>query len=632
MPDGLLGKYKIQTPTFTKPDLVDANHNPVSNSIAPDIGSSTFEAKGPASWGVDDKQTVQGQLNGLLGSNNPLLKKARERAARVSAQKFNARGLLNSSMAVQSGIEAGDNAFYANALPIAQADAGVYGDAAKFNSEQQNEFAVDQNDFMFDSAKSTQDYRQDFATSAAGHDATLGQGDQSYEQQVGAGDYSDTGGIINAQTAAQSQLQSEAADQGMISQTQSEAHQSSAQEKSQGFQAGESAAQRGHEEGMQDSQQEFELVRQEKQLTHEESQTLMQIASNENISANEINSRLELQTNKILSNEKIDLAQIASQEGINEAQLANKIAVNLMQLESDANLQGNQIAHDWAVNEAVVQTKIDIAQAQISSNEYIQAVQHSNTLTEIDKRAEVDRANLEVELDIRLDNAVALENLSTQNKEALLGVKKDMNMMIQGSATAGQILTQLMQTIGEISSEPSLTQEALNDRIGSAVSSSNASLDAISSFINDENFDIGASPRPAKISINRTMYNALPLDQLPDTGISTFSQLAQYIQEQGNAPDTKVQLLEEVLGGAGWGNYAQTWGPQSVNPDSTAVHRQVSEIQITANKKYRVKINDVEYAITGAELLNPTGSDQPVRSGGLPVDAPDPATNTFMRY
>ena len=366
--------------------------------------------------------------------------------------------------------------------------------------------------------------------------------------------------------------------------------------------------------------------------SHEESQTLMQIASNENISANEINSRLELQTNKILSNEKIDLAQIASQEGINEAQLANKIAVNLMQLESDANLQGNQIAHDWAVNEAVVQTKIDIAQAQISSNEYIQAVQHSNTLTEIDKRAEVDRANLEVELDIRLDNAVALENLSTQNKEALLGVKKDMNMMIQGSATAGQILTQLMQTIGEISSEPSLTQEALNDRIGSAVSSSNASLDAISSFINDENFDIGASPRPAKISINRTMYNALPLDQLPDTGISTFSQLAQYIQEQGNAPDTKVQLLEEVLGGAGWGNYAQTWGPQSVNPDSTAVHRQVSEIQITANKKYRVKINDVEYAITGAELLNPTGSDQPVRSGGLPVDAPDPATNTFMRY
>jgi len=65
-----------------------------------------------------EKQTVQGQLAGILASGNPLLVQAQTRAK----QAAQARGLLNSSMAVQ----AGEEALYGAALPIATPDAAAY--------------------------------------------------------------------------------------------------------------------------------------------------------------------------------------------------------------------------------------------------------------------------------------------------------------------------------------------------------------------------------------------------------------------------------------------------------------------------------------------------------------------------
>jgi hypothetical protein len=59
--------------------------------------------------------SVQGQLEGLMSSDNQFVQQARDRASLESAS----RGLRNSSIAVQAGEEAA----YAAALPIAQADA-----------------------------------------------------------------------------------------------------------------------------------------------------------------------------------------------------------------------------------------------------------------------------------------------------------------------------------------------------------------------------------------------------------------------------------------------------------------------------------------------------------------------------
>lgn len=78
-----------------------------------------------------EKETVAGQIRGLLAENSDYLQGFRDRAARAA----NRVGLLNSSMAVTAGEEAAVNA----ALPIASADAGVYGKAADYNVSAQNQ-------------------------------------------------------------------------------------------------------------------------------------------------------------------------------------------------------------------------------------------------------------------------------------------------------------------------------------------------------------------------------------------------------------------------------------------------------------------------------------------------------------
>lgn len=83
-------------------------------------------------WNVDPAtQTVQGQLQGILNSNSPLMRMAQTRAD----QQMNRRGLMNSSMAVQ----AGQAALYDAATPIATSDAQMYGRAAETNTTQGNE-------------------------------------------------------------------------------------------------------------------------------------------------------------------------------------------------------------------------------------------------------------------------------------------------------------------------------------------------------------------------------------------------------------------------------------------------------------------------------------------------------------
>jgi hypothetical protein len=76
---------------------------------------------------VDDNQTVQGRLRGLLAEDSPILQQARARAL----ASMNARGLINSSMATG----AADSALYDAATPIAAADAGTFATAARENAD-----------------------------------------------------------------------------------------------------------------------------------------------------------------------------------------------------------------------------------------------------------------------------------------------------------------------------------------------------------------------------------------------------------------------------------------------------------------------------------------------------------------
>jgi hypothetical protein len=80
---------------------------------------------------VQSNETVQGQLQGILAQDSPLLRQARAKAMEGMAD----RGLVNSAMA-QS---AGQDAMYKSALQVATPDALAYGKAASENQKYGNE-------------------------------------------------------------------------------------------------------------------------------------------------------------------------------------------------------------------------------------------------------------------------------------------------------------------------------------------------------------------------------------------------------------------------------------------------------------------------------------------------------------
>lgn len=118
------------TAAQVQPGLINSvaksDFTPNSNASAYDASKATATGYDPTNWNVDSKQTVQGQLTGLISSGSPLFDMARSQAL----ESMNGRGVANSSMA----IEAGQKAVLGAALPIAQQDASTYANSAQTNA------------------------------------------------------------------------------------------------------------------------------------------------------------------------------------------------------------------------------------------------------------------------------------------------------------------------------------------------------------------------------------------------------------------------------------------------------------------------------------------------------------------
>lgn len=101
----------------TTPPAATAPQTPaVTSATAVPASATGFQA---APYTVDEsKGTVQGQLKTIVDKGSPL----QQLAVRDANDQMNQRGLLNSTLA----IGAAQDAVYRTALPIAQADAGVY--------------------------------------------------------------------------------------------------------------------------------------------------------------------------------------------------------------------------------------------------------------------------------------------------------------------------------------------------------------------------------------------------------------------------------------------------------------------------------------------------------------------------
>ena len=117
-----------ETPTQTAPPAEDPNDAGPDGNI--DL-SQVDAVGGPVIRDVQENELVAGQLDKLLASENPIMQRARARAAETA----NERGLINSSFAAQ----AGEAAVIDAAMPIATADAGTYGRQAMANQGYENQ-------------------------------------------------------------------------------------------------------------------------------------------------------------------------------------------------------------------------------------------------------------------------------------------------------------------------------------------------------------------------------------------------------------------------------------------------------------------------------------------------------------
>ena len=107
---------------------------------------------GPTTQQVDSQSTVQGQIGSIMASGNPLLERAKTRAAKAA----NKRGLVNSSM----GVQAGEEAVLSAAMPIAQQDANTFNNQSLTNQATQNQFDRDSNTYERQSSLKDQDFNQ----------------------------------------------------------------------------------------------------------------------------------------------------------------------------------------------------------------------------------------------------------------------------------------------------------------------------------------------------------------------------------------------------------------------------------------------------------------------------------------
>lgn len=99
--------------------------------MATQTANYTSTAIAPAqTWDVDDKQTVAGQVKGLIDANSPLM----QQAETAGLQYANKRGLMNSSL----GAQAAQESVLRAATPIAAADASTNANAGQFNANAAN--------------------------------------------------------------------------------------------------------------------------------------------------------------------------------------------------------------------------------------------------------------------------------------------------------------------------------------------------------------------------------------------------------------------------------------------------------------------------------------------------------------
>lgn len=146
-------------PPLTPTPALTAPPQPAPPSVAPPVASPT-QPLGQQGLGLDfmrqvtPNELVENRLNGLLSSNSPYIRNARQRGVEYAAS----RGNVNSSIAAGASQRAALEA----AMPIAESDAGAYRDANRGNFESLSQLRQMRTAADLDNWLSSESYTRDF--------------------------------------------------------------------------------------------------------------------------------------------------------------------------------------------------------------------------------------------------------------------------------------------------------------------------------------------------------------------------------------------------------------------------------------------------------------------------------------
>ena len=124
-------------PAVTTPTGFNVTANPVATGIIGSqvAGFTPTQLSNPTQWKVDPTQTVQGQMTNMIDPNNPYYQAWKTAGAQDAA----ARGFTGNSSIRDTAIM---DSIMRNATPIATSDASTYAKAAGYNADEQNQFAI----------------------------------------------------------------------------------------------------------------------------------------------------------------------------------------------------------------------------------------------------------------------------------------------------------------------------------------------------------------------------------------------------------------------------------------------------------------------------------------------------------
>lgn len=186
----------------TDPSMLNQWYQDYLGSTPQPAAVATAPTAGTEEWKPDTKATVAGQFDTLTSKGNPLMTQATTQAK----QQANAAGMLNSTMALQSGQIAG----YTAALPIAQQDAATFADAGRFNAGAKNTAMLANANMAADASR----FNAGAANDATAQQRAAGVSGYQQQQQISASDRQQQQQIAAAAAQQARDIEAQAAAQG----------------------------------------------------------------------------------------------------------------------------------------------------------------------------------------------------------------------------------------------------------------------------------------------------------------------------------------------------------------------------------------------------------------------------------